>query len=195
MQGPASLGPPVAPQADAALDALVRAKHRPGEIHVGCKMAGFGGLAKRFYRSPLAAAMFAVLTTSAFHPANARPLVPAERQYIPSDGLLPPCDDPAALERLQSRFHERESEFWRTGLEILGFDQVQEIGFRSNGLDYIPRRYCRARAYMNDDKWRPVSFTIVKDAGLIGAQDDVDWCVEGLDRMDAYAPGCKMVRP
>jgi hypothetical protein len=146
-------------------------------------------------RLHLAAAMLALLMAAGFRPAAARPLVPAEKQYIPSDGLVPACDDPAALERLQSRFHERESEFWRTGLEILGFDQVQEIGFRSNGLDYIPRRYCRARAYMNDDKWRPVSYTIVKDAGLIGAQDDVDWCVEGLDRMDAYAPACKMVRP
>lgn len=128
-------------------------------------------------------------------PGSGRPLVPAERQYIPYNADLPACDDPAALERLQTRFHEQESQFWKTGLEILGFDEVREIGYRANGLDYIPRRYCRARAYMNDEIWRPVSFSIIKDAGLIGAQDDVEWCVEGLDRMDAYAPSCKMARP
>jgi hypothetical protein len=158
-------------------------------------MYGSWEMAKGLRRLMLAAATPAALMAAALPPAAARPLTPAEKQYIPYEGLAPACDDPAALERLQSRFHERESEFWRTGLEILAFDQVQEIGYRSNGLDYIPRRYCRARAYMNDDKWRPVSFAIVKDAGLIGGQDDVDWCVEGLDRMDAYAPGCKMVRP
>lgn len=126
---------------------------------------------------------------------SARPLVPAERRYLPYDGFLPACDDPAALQRIQERFHDRESQFWRTGLEIMGFDAIQEIGYRTNGLDYIPRRYCRARAYMNDAKWRSVSFSINKDLGLIGAGDEVDWCVDGLDREDAYAPACKMARP
>jgi hypothetical protein len=142
------------------------------------------------------AAVLAVLTVGLrAAPVPARPLVPAERQYLPSDGFLPACDDPAALQRVQERFREREAEFWRTGLEIMAFEDIREIGYRTNGLDYIPRRYCRARVYMNDAKWRPVSFTINKALGLIGGQDDVDWCVEGLDREYAYAPACKMVRP
>ncbi|WP_051952665.1 hypothetical protein [Methylocapsa aurea] len=127
--------------------------------------------------------------------AAARPLVPAERRYSPYDGILPACDDPAALERIQSRFHDRESEFWKTGLEILGFEKVTEIGYRSNGLDYIPRRYCVARAYMNDAQLRSVSFSINQDLGIIGIGFGVEWCVSGLDRNDAYAPNCKMARP
>jgi hypothetical protein len=125
----------------------------------------------------------------------ARPLVPAERRYLPYDGVLPACDDAAPLERIQSRFHDRESEFWRTGLEIVAFDQVKEIGYRSNGLDYIPRRYCQARVYTNDAKLRSVSFSINKDLGIIGIGFGVEWCVAGLDRADAYAPDCKMARP
>jgi hypothetical protein len=128
--------------------------------------------------------------------AAARPLVPAERRYIPYDGVLPACGDPAVFERIQGRFHDREAEFWYTGLEIAGFEEVKEIGYRTNGEDYIPRRYCTARAYLNDEK-KPhrVSYSINEDLGIIGFGFGVEWCVGGLDRNDAYAPNCKMARP
>ncbi len=129
------------------------------------------------------------------HCAAARPLVPAEDRYIPYTGHLPACDDPAVFERIQSRFYARESEFWKSGLAIVGFDQVREIGFRSNGLDYIPRRYCVARAFMNDANLREVSYSVDEDLGIIGFGFDVEWCVSGLDRLNAFAPGCKMARP
>ena len=136
-----------------------------------------------------------LLAASANVPSEARPLVPAERRYSPYSGVLPACADPAVLERIQSRFHDRESEFWNSGLEIVGFERVDEIGYRTNGLDYIPRRYCTARAYMNDQKLRSVSFSIAEDLGIIGIGFGVDWCVSGLDRLNAYAPDCKMARP
>ncbi len=93
-------------------------------------------------------------------PATARPLVPAEHRYAPFDSVMPGCADAAPLNEIIARFHERESEFWRTGLEIVAFEDVREIGFRSNGLDYIPRRYCAAYAHMNDAKVRAVSYSI-----------------------------------
>jgi hypothetical protein len=129
------------------------------------------------------------------HCAAARPLVPAEDRYIPYSGHLPACDDPAVFERIQSRFYARESEFWKSGLAIVGFDHAREIGFRSNGLDYIPRRYCVARALMNDTKLREVSYSVDEDLGIIGFGFEVEWCVSGLDRLNAFAPACKMARP
>src|ERR1700704_1434109 len=128
-------------------------------------------------------------------PAAPPPLVPAERRYIPYDGVLPACDDPAVIERIQGRFHDREAEFWNTGLEILGFEKVKEIGYKTNGEDYIPRRYCSARAYLNDKKSHQVSYSINEDLGIIGFGFGVEWCIGGLDRNDAYAPNCKMARP
>jgi hypothetical protein len=125
----------------------------------------------------------------------ARPLVPAERRYIPYDDTVPACDDPAVFERIQESFRGREAEFWNTGLEIAGFAEVKEIGYKTNGLDYIPRRYCVARAYLNDAQPRQVSYLISEDLGIIGLGFGVDWCVAGLDRNDAYAPNCKMARP
>lgn len=127
--------------------------------------------------------------------ANARPLVPAERRYNYFQNNVPACDDPAVFERIQGRFHDREAEFWNTGLEIMGFDDVTEIGYKTNGLDYIPRRYCSARAYMNDTKWRSVYYSIDEDQGIIGFGFGVTWCVDGLDRNGAYAPHCRMARP
>jgi hypothetical protein len=142
-----------------------------------------------------AAIFAAVLAAGAAFGAAARPLGPAERRYIPYDGVLPACGDPAVFERIQGRFHDREAEFWNTGLEILGFEDVREIGYKTNGEDYIPRRYCTARADLNDEKPRQVSYSINEDLGIIGFGFGVEWCVAGLDRNDAYAPNCKMARP
>ncbi len=125
----------------------------------------------------------------------ARPQVPAEDRYDSFQGVLPGCADPAVVERIQSRFHAREAEFWKSGLEIVGLAQVREIGFRTNGLDLIPRRYCVAEAQMNNQSVREVSYTIDEDLGIIGWGFDVEWCVAGLDRNYAYAPDCKMARP
>lgn len=127
--------------------------------------------------------------------AQTRPLVPAERRYDFYSGGLPACGDPHVFERIQSRFHDRESEFWKSGLEIVGFDEMREIGMRSNGLDYIPRRYCMARAHLNDQSARTVSYAIAEDMGIIGWGFEVDWCVAGLDRNYANAPNCRMARP
>jgi hypothetical protein len=127
--------------------------------------------------------------------AAARPLIPAERRFAPFDGILPDCADPGALEWIRSDFRDRESEFWKTGLEIVGFERMKEIGYRSNGLDYIPRRYCTARVYLNDGQARAISYSMVKDLGFRGVDFGVQWCVNGFDRNDAYAPNCLMARP
>lgn len=127
--------------------------------------------------------------------AQARPLVPAEQRYESYSGALPSCADPGVFERISSRFGAREGEFWKSGLAITGFDEVREIGFRSHGLDYIPRRYCMARATFNDQSARTVSYAIGEDLGIIGWGYGVDWCVSGLDRNYAYAPHCQEARP
>ena len=144
---------------------------------------------------PALALLAAVLVVASAPGVQARPLTPAEQRLHPYSGIVPPCTEPGALEAIQSRFHDRETEYWHSGLEITAFNRVDEIGFRSNGLDYIPRRYCVAQAIMSDQKLRTVSFSIGEATGSIGFTDAVDFCVAGLDRFDAYAPSCKMARP
>jgi hypothetical protein len=148
---------------------------------------------KRFSMMGLAAL---VAASTGFTPVEARPLMPAEARQSPYDGKLPDCADPDVVSRIQSHFSQAESEYWHSGLEILGFDKVDQIGYRSDGLDLIPRRYCVAQAMMNDQKWRTVSYSIGQDLGIIGWWGfGVEWCVAGLDREKSYAPNCKMARP
>lgn len=128
-------------------------------------------------------------------PAAARPLTPAETRDQSYSGLVKACQDPQPLGYIRGAFAARESEYWHSGLAILGFEDVEEIGFRSNGLDYIPRRYCHARAIMSDNKVRQVAYHITEAGGGIGFTDNVVWCVVGLDRDNSYAPGCKEAEP
>jgi len=149
---------------------------------------------------------------SSAHAQN-RPQVPAERRFLPWTGEVPACDSPWVQGRIQSRFYEAESEFWGSGLQFTGFDRFREIGFRSNGADYIPRRYCTARGHLTDGKIRQVTYWIGEDLGFAGGDfmgglfalfDDrtsiinnwgVTFCVEGLDRSYAYGRGCEAARP
>ena len=114
---------------------------------------------------------------------------------MPYSGLVKACEDPSATGYIQGAFAAREAEYWHSDLQIIAVDEVREIGFRSNGLDYIPRRYCTARALLSNQKVRTISYAIVEAGGSIGFTDNVVWCVDGLDRNDAFAPACKMARP
>jgi len=120
---------------------------------------------------------------------------PAEHRYSAYSGSLPTCDDPCVLSRISDRFQQKESEYWNSTLQIGGYDRIREIGFRANGLGYIPRRYCLARAQVSDLRRHAVIYAIGEDLGIIGWGYGVEWCVVGLDRNLAYAPGCQAVRP
>lgn len=122
-------------------------------------------------------------------------VVPAEQRYSAYSGDLPSCEDPGVLSRISDRFAQKESGYWNSTLEVTGYDRIREIGFRANGLDYIPRRYCVARALVNDLRERTVIYDIQEGLGMIGWGYGVEWCVVGLDRDLAYAPACSALRP
>lgn len=153
-----------------------------------------------------------VLAPGASALAQNRPLVPAEKRYLPYTGEVPACDDPWVQGRIQSRFHEADREYWGSGLEFTGFDQFREVGFRSNGADFIPRRYCTAMGHLTDGKIRKVTYWIGEDLGFVGGDYmgifaffdrrtniinnwGVTFCVEGLDRNYAYGQGCQAAGP
>ena len=149
----------------------------------------------RFRTSVRAAGLALVAGLALAGPTMARPLTPAEQRNAPYSGQVPPCWAAGALSDIQTRFSAREDEYWHSGLSIAGFEDVHEIGFRSNGLDYIPRRYCQAHAVMSDQKVRTVDYSIVEAGGSIGFTDGVEWCVVGLDRENGFSPACQMAKP
>jgi hypothetical protein len=121
--------------------------------------------------------------------------VPAESRWAPFFANMPACDDGGVLSTISGRFGQTQREFWNSQLAIGGFDRVREIGFRANGLAYIPRRYCVARAAMSDSKERTVIYDVVSAFGIMGMTWGVEWCVVGLDPNFAYAPACHTLRP
>ena len=122
-------------------------------------------------------------------------VTPAEQRYVPYSAELPACDNPGVLARISLRFEQKESEFWHSPLQIGGYDHIRQIGFRANGLGYIPRRYCVARAELSDQRKHEVIYAIGENLGIIGWDYGVEWCVVGYDRNLAFAPGCSAVRP
>lgn len=143
-------------------------------------------------------------------PAEAREQIPAETRKFAFDAEIPQCADPGVVGHIQSRFADREAEYWKSGLSIAQIDRVRTVAFRPNGVDLIPRRYCSARAILSDGRHRTVNYSILEDQGIAGWQGTtgpfrlvfptpasygVEWCVVGLDRHYAFAPECRVALP
>jgi hypothetical protein len=128
---------------------------------------------------------------------------PAGELWAPYSSDLPKCDDWAVLSTISGRFDDTEAIYWGGKHAIDAFERVREIGFRANGLSYIPRRYCVARALIFDPrvpppdqrKPRTVVYSVGAAEGIIGMTWGLEWCVVGLDREHAYAPDCLVLRP
>ena len=43
--------------------------------------------------------------------------------------VVPLCDEPAPLAKIQSRFSVKEHRFWNSELKIVGFDSLREVAF------------------------------------------------------------------
>jgi hypothetical protein len=111
------------------------------------------------------------------------------------DGELPPCDAPAALDTIASRFSQKEYKYWNSVLTIQGYERIRETAFRPWAPNAIPRRFCSALALVSDGLKHPVHYSIAETTGFAGTSWGVEWCVVGLDRNMAYSPACKMARP
>lgn len=157
-------------------------------------------------RTVLAAAL-SVLTLSG---VGAREEIPAEVGPYPYDAELLQCADPSVISKLIGRFDDREEPYWGSSLKIAGIDRIRETAFRPNGRDLIPRRYCAARATLNNGKHHAIYFVLVEDGGISGWQGSfgplravfptpgsymLEWCIVGLDRSWTNNPDCKMVQP
>ena len=147
-------------------------------------------------------AMAALMSLSALAPASAASWL--EKTFYMSganyDGVLPPCE--AALDKIATRFSQKESRFWNSDLQILGFERVRETAYSPWALGTTPRRFCSAVALVNDARWPNVpyrkqvlQYSIGEDTGFAGFDWGVEWCVTGYDLNWAYNPRCKMARP
>jgi hypothetical protein len=149
----------------------------------------------RFARRAATAAMVALVAASFAGPAQAANWL--EKNFYLSgpnyDGDVPSCE--AALGTISNRFETKESRFWNSNAQILGYERVRQVAFRPWARGTMPRRFCTALAEVSDGRKHRVNFYLTEDGGEIGATWGVTWCVVGYDRNMAYSPHCKMALP
>ncbi len=85
---------------------------------------------------------------------------PAEHRAAPYAAFLPLCHSGEVLGEMTAKFNLREAQYWNSNLAMVGFDRVHETGWRSWGREFVPRRYCSARAYTNDGRRRHVRYFV-----------------------------------
>lgn len=119
----------------------------------------------------------------------------AEDRLLPFSGNLPACNDPQVLNQIAKRFAHREAHFWNSPLTIRDFDNVRDVALRPWGASFVPRRFCTARSHLSDGYMRTVHYSVREALGPIGIGSNVEWCVVGLDRNNAFAPGCRVALP
>ncbi len=159
----------------------------------GDEKTHFTGLSGR----PGRATLIITLLISAVAAAQPRPgdTPPAEQRQSGFPSVYESCDAESVQAEIMHTFLERERDYWSSSLEIVAFERIVETGNRTNGLAYIPRRYCRAEALFNDGRRRRIVYNIGSQNGFIGAGSGIIWCVEGLDREHAYGPNCRAAGP
>ena len=146
----------------------------------------------RVLRSAVFAASLLTICASG---VSARPLMPAEERFLPYSGNLPLCDDLWVLNELSFDFSSNQVTYWGFDLEIKDYQKVREVGYRTNGVDLIPRRYCAAKARFSDGKTRVVKYNLIEGGGFIGIGHGLEYCVVGLDPEHAYSPNCDAAGP
>jgi hypothetical protein len=111
------------------------------------------------------------------------------------DRVVPACDYPGALDRIIANFHTKEYRFWNSQLRIVGVENIHETAWLPWAAQSIPRRFCSGTAVINDGARHALYYSIAEDTDLIGQGWGVNFCVDGLDRNDAYSPNCRAAKP
>ena len=128
----------------------------------------------------------------------------AGRRSTPISPTFPSATTLRVLSTITGRFAETENTYWGGVHAIAGFERVREIGFRSNGLDYIPRRYCVGRAadrrsprsrLRSGRRRRRSSIPSARTRASSDGAGASSGASSGFDREHAYAPDCDVLRP
>ncbi len=136
-----------------------------------------------------------LLSLMGISPLMALERVQAEARQYPYDAQIPQCNDGAVTGLIANRFADRETHFWFNTLAITEISNIKETGFRPNGSDLIPRRYCMASVILSDAKKDHLSYMIEEDAGIVGFSYGVEWCLSGHNRNYAYDGACRAAKP
>jgi hypothetical protein len=111
------------------------------------------------------------------------------------DGDVPECGNAKVLQTIGKRFDHAAKHLHKRDIAIDGITRVHQHRFvDARERSPIARRYCGAVAQMSDGRRRTLWYLIEDGMGLAGFGDNVEFCLSGLDPLNAYGAHCRVLR-
>ena len=107
------------------------------------------------------------------------------------------CTTPAIIERLKSRVDHKFRGYTRTKLFLVEvIHPTERLSTRRDETHTVSRKWCHAKARMNDGKIRDIWYVIEKPWGFAGVpfMAGVEFCIAGLDPWKVYGKDCSTIR-
>jgi hypothetical protein len=115
-------------------------------------------------------------------------------KVIVSDESVPACQEGAVLETIRSKFSTADDRVLKAGLGVGTIDRITQVYAGQNDPSHYARRYCEARATLNNGKATRLYYLVEQEAGFVGATWNVEFCLEGLDPWHVHDGRCHTVR-
>lgn len=153
-------------------------------------------------RSWMALVLVFLLTAAGVRMAGAASLDPADigeavfNGLFNGHGVIPFCEDHRVRGKIMRRFRRYTApNVLEQPLAIEDIGHVREAAFDIANPSPLARRYCQARAYFNDARYRSLFYFIEESTGFVGIKWNVEFCIAGMDPWKIYDGRCRVARP
>lgn len=110
------------------------------------------------------------------------------------ENRLPDCTAASVTSAVAGSIARADRDYYG-GRTIMSVDEINEVGYRQNGVSPVARRYCRGKASLSDGSFHSVHYMVEEHAGFVGIGWNVEACLSPLDKWRVYGAHCSTVRP
>jgi hypothetical protein len=113
---------------------------------------------------------------------------------IVADDSVPACDQGAVLDTIRSKFETADQRVLKAGLALGPIDKIVQAYAGQNDPSPVARRYCEARATLNNGRHTTLYYLVDQDAGFAGVTWNVEFCLMGYEPWYVHDGRCHTVR-
>ncbi|MEM1285945.1 MAG: hypothetical protein AAGH43_11205 [Pseudomonadota bacterium] len=108
---------------------------------------------------------------------------------------LPHCDAPGVLSRIVEKAAYRGQAPHQHPVAITAFDHIHQTRYVSSpGAGLRERRWCQARAYLENGHRHTAYYLIESHASFVAVSYGVESCLSGRDLWNVYGGDCSALR-
>jgi hypothetical protein len=107
---------------------------------------------------------------------------------------IPECADRALAGAVIGRFNQTESMYSNGRHTMTAIAGMRQTDFHPMRDDKVARRWCQGTALFADGARRRLVLELGSNTGHLGLTYGLTYCVDGLDRLMAHAPNCRVLR-